>query len=140
METDDQVFTLASYKSSQTIEPSFVNAILSSLPVHPEEPSTVSFGKSFFYIFPPRLCWNLAWHFEFWICLFSSTYLFSLISLAHVFSVKTTWRNPQSLFEIIDTSQIIWTLNPLKKGHFEKGLKSTKYRATNDSSIFWYAT
>ena len=52
METDDQVFTLASYKSSQTIEPSFVNAILSSLPVHPEEPSTVSFGKSFFYIFP----------------------------------------------------------------------------------------
>ena len=53
METDDQVFTLASYKSSQTIEPSFVNAILSSLPVHPEEPSTVSFGKSFFYIFPP---------------------------------------------------------------------------------------
>ena len=54
METDDQVFTLASYKSSQTIEPSFVNAILSSLPVHPEEPSTVSFGKSFFYIFSPK--------------------------------------------------------------------------------------
>ena len=62
METDDQVFTLASYKSSQTIEPSFVNAILSSLPVHPEEqPSTVSFGKSFFYIFPTKASpgWNI---------------------------------------------------------------------------------
>ena len=59
METDDQVFTLASYKSSQTIEPSFVNAILSSLPVHPEEPSTVSFGKSFFYIFYPSMEFSL---------------------------------------------------------------------------------
>ena len=40
METDDQVFTLASYKSSTLpIEPSFVNAILS--------PKTVSFGEFF---------------------------------------------------------------------------------------------
>ena len=41
------------------------------------------------------------------------------------------WRNLPSLFEIIDTSHVIWTLNPLMKGHFEKGLKLTKYRATN---------
>ena len=44
METEDQVFTLASYKSSTPIEPSFVNAILS----HHETPrTTVSFGKLF---------------------------------------------------------------------------------------------
>ena len=51
METEDQVFTLASYKSSTSIEPSFVNAILS----HHETPrTTVSFGKLFNRELAPR--------------------------------------------------------------------------------------